>query len=120
MYRRPKNNMGAGGALAVLMFSVLSLTVFTLISYNTARAEQAAADRMVAMAVAYYEADTQAEQIIAGILETDAQAQAAFTCPVDEYRELYVALSGGTILEWRLRDTDEWEAARHLPVWTGE
>lgn len=114
MDRHPKMHLGAGGASAVLMFSVLCLTIFALISFTTAHAESAAVDKLVESALAYYAADAEAERLV-------AEGQTDFAVPVDARRELAVVLDeAGKVREWRLRDTDEWNPDLHLPVWEGE
>jgi hypothetical protein len=138
-----KIRTGAGGAIAALLFAVLYLTVFTLISYAAARNAKAAADREAALVKGYYEADARAGlilaeiaeagtipasvrgvEIAAGYDEADGARTAEFSLFVAEGRELYVKAAfyedSLVILSWLARDAEAWEADDSLPVWPGE
>lgn len=141
-----KSGIGIGSASIVLVFVVLCLTIFALISLSYAEGEKAMTDTEAAMIKGYYEADTLAERVLAEILEADATPEAVqgidvtakwerdmlaeiaeFSCPVpgfEDQKELYVRVaiyedSSYDILEWRMRDVGEWEIDDGLPVWQG-
>ena len=59
---------GIGSASVVLVFAVLCLTIFTVISYVTAVNEQNLTAAEVRLVKAYYAADAAAESILAEIL----------------------------------------------------
>lgn len=128
---------GLGSTLVVLVFTVLCLTIFMLISLSTARTSKALADKEAETVIAYYEADFLAECILAEMMETAEMPDiirgvnisydvgvASFSCPISDNKELYVEVAdfgdSYEILEWRMRDIDEWEADSGLPVWSGD
>jgi hypothetical protein len=137
-----RSGVGVGSASIVLIFAALCLTVFTLISYMSARNEKALTDMSVRIVTSYYEADTLAEFILAEILESNEIPEVAFgieifhgwdwdldaetvsfICPITDTSELYavIALYGShhEILSWRIRHIGEWEADNLIPVWPG-
>lgn len=138
-----KGGIGVGSASIVLVFSVLCLTVFSLITFIVAGNDKALVDAQVQLVTGYYKADTLAEYIMAEIIragtlpasvrdieivsdpdyETGGEI-AQFACPITEHKELYVrlAVSGDSydILSWRMRDTDEWVIDDSISVWLGD
>jgi len=137
-----RSGMGVGSASIILIFAVLCLTIFTLISYTSANVDKAMSDISVEIIQSYYEADTFAECILAEILDSDVTPDTVlgrdidsewdfdierikFSCPVSESKSLCVELtidSVGTheILMWKLLDISEWEADDRLNVWLGD
>ena len=118
-----------GGSSLLVIFAVLCLTVFALLSLSTVLAEKRLADASVQAVSAYYEADLQAERIFARLragetvegVETDGTFY-RYSCPVTENQTLYVQLK---------KEKDLWEVCRWqvvarsepisetLPVWDG-
>ena len=139
-----RSGMGVGSASIILIFAVLCLTIFTLISYTSANVDKAMSDISVEIIQSYYEADTLAECILAEILESDTTPDTVFgtdiesewdfdiehikfSCPVSDSKSLCVevAIDGGSsssyeILMWKLSDIGEWEADDSLNVWLGD
>jgi len=139
-----KGGIGVGSASIVLVFSVLCLTVFTLITFVVAGNEKALVDAELHLVKSYYEADTLAEQILTEVLSAedilpgnfhgvdvetywDGELDAdivRYSCPVTDIKTLYVELAvrhdSFDILDWRMRDTDEWEFDDSLNVWFGD
>ena len=137
-----KGGIGVGSASIVLVFAVLCLTVFSLITFVVAGNDKALVDTEAGLVVGYYEADALAERIVAGILasdevpgamygvdigtywdwETDADV-AYFFCPISDQKSLFVrlALFDGSydVLSWRMYDIDEWAFDDSLNVWQG-
>lgn len=129
---------GTGSTLVVLVFTVLCLTIFALISLSSTRIDKSMAEAEARMVIGYYEADLLAECILADILEavviptnlrginilSDGDSEVSFSCPISDNKELYVKMSifedSYKIFEWRMRDTNEWETNFDLPVWNGE
>ena len=122
-----KGGIGVGGASILLVFAVLSLTIFSIITLNSAMADRAITDVWKQAALAYYEADTLAEIIVSEILAQDEIPQfvqgteimkdmegdsLSFSLTVSEQKELHVkiAIFDGyyETLEWRLRDVGNW------------
>lgn len=137
-----KSGIGVGSASIVLIFAVLCLTIFTLITYMSANTEMALANAEAELVKSYYEADTLAERIIdelvsgasGNVLGAEIKSEwdwdmladiTEFSCPMSERKELYVKIAlyednSYDILSWRMRDAGEWETDAALPVWTGE
>ena len=68
-----KQNMrgiGTGTISLVLIFAVLCLTIFAVLTLSTANAEKALVHRAASFVTSYYEADTQATRIKAHIIES--------------------------------------------------
>ena len=135
--------IGIGSSSIVLVFAVLCLTVFALITLVVASNDKALSDAEARLVIGYYEADTLAELILADILELgtippvvrdisinsgwdeEADAEVAyFYCPITDTKALYVRLAfrEGTfhILSWRMKDIDEWVFDDRLNVWLGD
>ncbi|MCL2125025.1 MAG: hypothetical protein FWH33_03430 [Oscillospiraceae bacterium] len=138
-----QGGIGVGSASIVLVFAVLCLTVFTLITFVVSGNDKALADAEAELVVGYYEADALAEQIFADIAEMDdlpdtirgveigeGFSNELFTntvyylCPITEGKSLYVELAdqGGyyDVLSWRMVDTEDWEYDDSLHVWLGD
>jgi len=134
--------IGVGSASVILVFSVLCLTVFSLITLVVAGNSKALADAEKKLVLGYYEADTLAEQIVAEIVQAGfvsdnirdieimsefdfetGEETAYFICPISGQKELYVRLTfnGHTcdILSWRMRDIGDWVVDDSLNVWQG-
>jgi len=138
-----KGGIGVGSASIVLVFAVLCLTVFSLITFVVSGNERALVDSKVSLVTGYYVADALAEQIVADILTSDTIPSSShgvniytrmdeqlgietiyFFCYISDIKALYVnlALRGDSfdILSWRMYDTDEWEFDNSINVWLGE
>lgn len=137
-----KSGSGVGSASIVLVFAVLCLTIFALITYTSARANKALTEVEARTIKEYYEADTLAEHILAEILamevmpdivlgvdingyfDFDTGAEVAeFSCPISDKNELYVKIAmrpdSYDILSWRMRNVGDWQSDDSLNVWTG-
>ena len=138
-----KGGIGVGSASIVLVFAVLCLTVFSLITYIVAGNSKALVDAESQLVEGYYKADAFAEYVISDIfeagtipdtvrgirIETDWDDMleteiAYFSCPISEQKALYVSFAvyedRYEILSWRMWDTDDWVIDDHLNVWSGE
>jgi len=137
-----KGGIGVGSASIVLVFAVLCLTVFSLITLVVANNNNALADAETKLVVGYYEADTLAENILAEIRRTGAipdsalgveinsswdiereMEVASYICPLSDKKKLYVEIGidsdSFTIISWQMLSIDEWEADDSLGVWLG-
>ena len=137
-----KGGIGVGSASIVLVFAVLCLTVFSLITYVVASNDKALVDAEARLVTGFYEADALAERVIAEILESglvpgnvqgvDIESQwddflgaelVEFTCPISEKKALYVRLAvyenSHDVLSWQMYDTDQWDFNDRLNVWPG-
>jgi len=136
-----KGGIGVGSASIVLVFVVLCLTVFALISLAAASNDKVMADKAADIVKGYYEADALAERVLAEILlgsaddtvlgvEVSAEYDTyvkyvTFACPISDKKELFVkaAIYRETcdVLEWSMRDVGSWVMIDEMPpVWTGD
>ena len=117
--------MRVGTASAVLVFAVLCLAVFAIISLVPALNEQKLIESEVRLVAAFYEADALAERMVAEILadSTAHGKEVHFTCEISFTMELYVHISSAVdsheILAWRMVNRANWNAPTRLPVWQG-
>lgn len=120
-----------GGSSLLVIFAVLCLTVFALLSLSTVQASDRLSDASADAVSAYYAADCQAEEILArlragesvdGVVRDDGVAM--YDCPISETQTLHVEveLDGEvyTVLRWQMISTTDWEAEESLEVWDGE
>jgi len=133
-----KTFMPASGISALLIiFAVLCLTVFAVLSVSTVKADQRLADKSLQQMSEYYEADGQAEIILAALrlgevpegvslTGTDDQGRNIYeyTCALSETRSLQVkaAVRGQEyrILRWQLVSAADWQTGENINVWDGE
>ena len=135
-----KGGIGVGSASVVLVFAVLCLTVFSLITLVVAKNNKSLAETEASLVAQYYEADALAEHIVAEILETGAIPEtvrgveintywdmmlemevASYLCPLSEKKELYIKLGidgdSVNIVNWQMLDIGDWEFDDSLGVW---
>ena len=134
---------GIGSASIILVFAVLCLAIFTVISFVPALIEQNLIESELRSVGAYFAADALAEQILAQILAADGNVPDIirdvavhshwdsaretpvffFAAPMDDYRAIHVAVAinghSYEILSWRMVSEAIWEADDRLPVFTG-
>ena len=119
-----------GGSCLLVIFAVLCLTVFALLSLSTVQADGRLADASVEAVSAYYRADCQAETILArlrsGQVPQGVTADGdiyTYTCPISytQSLEVRVRLEGDswTVLRWQAVSTTPWEAEEGLDLWSG-
>ena len=120
-----------GAASLLVIFTVLCMTIFSLLSLSSALADRRLSDAAAKSVQAYYAADAQAEELFARLRagEMPPQVQAdgtsyAYTCPVSEKQQLQVRLlhenNTWTVLQWQLTVTENESQDADLPVWDGE
>lgn len=128
MKKSPVPSVGAASLLVI--FTVLCLTIFSLLSLSTALADRRLSDAAAESVQAYYEADTLAEEIYARLRagETPEQVQVqgstyAYACPVGKTQQLQVCLqqenNTWSVLQWQLVTIENEHADSSLPVWDG-
>lgn len=119
-----------GGSSLIVIFAVLCLTVFALLSLSTAQSSAGISDAAAQTVIGYYEADYQAEQILAQLRSgrcpdgVELRGDTAYySCPISDTQALFVAvtLDGDQyeIKTWRVESTQTWSADDHLAVWQG-
>ena len=119
-----------GGSSLLVIFAVLCLTVFALLSLSTVQANGRLSETSAQAVAAYYEADCRAEEIFArlrsgerpeGVTENDGIY--AYTCPISDTLQLQVELRQAgetwTVLRWQAESVAEWESDEFLDVWDG-
>lgn len=133
-----------GSASLILIFIVLCLATFSILSLGNARREDALSERSAAAVKAYYLADSQAEEFVGMVdralhsADTKAAAQAAVGAyfqqdtgavltdiPMDAGRALRVELAVDwdertyRVLAWNVYEREVYEIDSSTPVWTG-
>ena len=119
-----------GASSLLVIFAVLCLTVFALLSISTVRADQRLSEKAAGAVVGYYAADCEAEEILArlrsgerpeGVKEKNGIY--SYSCTISDTQTLAVevAVDGAeyTILRWQAVSTADWQADDSLPVWDG-
>lgn len=115
----------------LVIFAVLCLTVFALLSVSTVNAHRRLAESSRSAVEGYYQADCAAEEILAqlrsGKIPDDVHRDGdvySYSCTISDTQELAVCVqlngSGFKILRWQAISTTDWEAEDRLPVWDGE
>ena len=136
-----KGGSGIGSASIILIFAVLCLTVFSLITFTVAENERVVVEKEARLVVGFYEADALAERVLANLLgagcmsdavrdvavgtswDGDLNAQLSyFSIPITEYMELSVMVAiyeeYFDIIHWRMQNRAYWVADDGLNVWT--
>jgi hypothetical protein len=126
-----------GGASIVMVFSVLCLTIFAVLSLVTARSAWALSTRAAGAVTDYYAADSLAVQIYDELGASDTVPESVlgvtvdrvsedclrYMVPIDENQALCVLLRRGgeslSILEWSVRNAGEWNPLDRILVWDG-
>ncbi|MBR2852660.1 MAG: hypothetical protein IKB91_09800 [Anaerotignum sp.] len=119
-----------GGSSLLVIFAVLCMTVFALLSLSTVLADGRLNQASVEAVSAYYTADTQAEEIFARVRQgelpeevTEKNGIYTYSCPISENQALQVELqktaAGWKVLRWQAVVTAEWEEDT-LNLWDGE
>ncbi|HPX70459.1 MAG TPA: hypothetical protein PLO47_01840 [Bacillota bacterium] len=128
---RPFSPPAIGGSSLLVIFAVLCLTVFALLSLSTVKAGTRLSEKRSEAVRAYYEADSRAEEILArlrlGELPEGVELKGdiyAYECSVSDAASLAVELrlngEDWEVLRWQLIPASEWEADDSLPVWIGD
>ena len=138
-----KGGVGVGSASIVLVFAVLCLTIFSLITLIVASNDRALVEAEVNLVVGYYEADTLAELILADLLKSEEipvnvrgveirthwhdyldMETVYFYTRISDFSALYVHLAffedTFKILSWRMSETGQWEYNPGLNVFVGD
>lgn len=125
----PLNAVGISSLLVI--FAVLCLTVFALLSVSTVQAQLRLAKSTRSAISGYYRADGEAEGILsklrAGEIPEGVEKKGdtyAYACPISENQALFVCVkiqgTEYTVLRWQVVSTTQWDADTKLPVWDGQ
>ena len=118
-----------GGSSLLVIFAVLVLTVFLLLTLTSVQTDMRLSDASIAAISDYYAADLQAEEVFARLRAGELPAQVQredslywYTCPVTQTQRLDVVVcqteAGWQVLRWKTVAADT-EPADTLPVWNG-
>jgi len=128
--KRQKMNLPAvGGSSLLVIFAVLCMMVFAVLSLSTVLAEQRLSEAAAERVAAYYRADLQAEEIFARLRSGEQvpgvqilEDRYEYSCIISETQRLHVTLrrtdNGWSVLRWQTESHAQ-EQAQTLPVWTG-
>ncbi len=119
-----------GVSSLLVMFAVLCLTVFALLSVSTVSADVQLGERSRSAITGYYQADCQAEAVLARLRAgeiphgvTADGTQYSYLCKISDTRALAVTVrlegTAYTILRWQVISTVQWQADNKIPVWAG-
>ena len=114
----------------LVMFAVLCLTIFALLSVSTVSADVTLGERSRDAVTNYYQADCQAEAVLAKLRAGELPhgvtvngTQYSYLCRISDTQALAVTVqledTAYTILRWQVISTAQWQADNKLPVWAG-
>ncbi len=120
-----------GASSLLVIFSVLCLTVFAMLSLSTAKADLRIADASVQAIEDYYQADCMAEQILGQLRQGNCPEGVAqngefyaYICPISDTQALSVVVkvteNNYEIQQWKAIVTAEWNPQEYLDVWMPE
>lgn len=125
-----------GGSSLLVIFAVLCLTVFALLTLSTAAADSRLSQDAADAVEAYYQADSQAEALWARLRDGEQPKEVTktmedagstlykYTVPISQEQELQVCLrlkdGTWTVVQWQAVSTADWQADEDLTVWDGE
>ncbi len=126
-----KFNFSAVGISSLLViFAVLCLTVFAILTVSTQTAQLRLAEASRNSVNGYYKADCNAEKILSEIrsgkvlqnVKKDGNIY-SYECEISKTQALSVKVKVEgqkfTVLQWQAVSTAEWENDGKLPVWDG-
>lgn len=130
MDKRPASP-AIGASSLLVIFAVLCLTVFALLSLSTVQADKRLADASTSAVSAYYAADCEAERIFALLRGGELPDEVIvcddtyyYTCPISETQalEIEVVQNGDSwsVLRWQTVVTTQWEADDSIEIWDGD
>lgn len=118
-----------GGTSLLVIFSVLCLTVFSLLTLTTAQSQKRLSDSSAKGCSAYYQADRQAEEIFALLRSGQSHPQVhrkdniySFRIPITQHQSLQVQLRHDQtwqVLCWQAVTTTDPIHNQPLSVWDG-
>lgn len=127
-----------GGASLLVVFAVLCLTVFALLSLSTVRANGRLSETSAQAVADYYAADCAAQEVLARLRAGEepegvefggiGELYASYACPISDQQELRVEVRFPDLLDldnyeitcWRAVPVGQWENDDNLNVWSGE
>lgn len=120
-----------GGSSLLVIFAVLCLTVFAMLSLTQAQADRRLARNSWSAVTGYYQADCQAQEILSRLragerpqsVTEEGENVFSYACPISDAQtlEVRVRLAGESyeILSWQAVFTADWQADEDLDLWDG-
>ena len=119
-----------GGSSLLVIFAVLCLTIFSLLTLSTVQADNRMAEASYRAVQGYYEADAKAEEILAKLRQGNLPENVtkegnlySYTCPVSGLQalevEVQIAEDSYKVLRWQVVSTTDWEADDSMDLWDG-
>ena len=120
-----------GGTSLLVIFAVLCLTVFALLSVGTVQAGRRLSDASAQAVSDFYAADLKAEQVFAGLRAgeipegvTEENGVFRYACEISDTQMLCVTVQksedGWSVLQWQAVSSVRWQEDDSMPVWDGE
>ena len=121
-----KNRITIGISSIVLIFMILCLAVFSLLSLSDAKSALTFAQKRAETVQIYYEADIEAQKFIRDYRTLDAEqkqpeAAVVYELPMRSGQTLHLELSadGSDILSYYVYNNTDYVIDSDLPVWGG-
>ena len=121
-----KNRITIGISSIVLIFMILCLAVFSLLSLSDAKSALTFAQKRAETVQIYYEADIEAQKFIRDYRAQDAEqkqpeAAVVYELPMRSGQTLHLELSadGSDILSYYVYNNTDYVIDSDLPVWGG-
>lgn len=122
-----------GGVSLLVVFAVLCLTVFALLSLSTVQADSRLGEASAKAAADYYAADVKAHEVLARLragewpdgvnLELGDNDVYTYVCPISETQDLVVEVevvdTDYRILRWQAVPVGDWAVDEGLELWDG-
>lgn len=120
-----------GGSSLLVIFAVLCLTVFAMLSLTQARADRRLAQNSWSAVTGYYRADCQAQEMLSRLragerpqgVTAEGEGVFSYVCPISDAQTLEVRVrltgEGYEVLSWRAVFTADWQADEDLDLWDG-
>lgn len=121
-----------GSSSLLVIFTVLCLTVFALLGLSTVQANSRLQDSGIQSTLNYYQADTQAEEILSQLRQNQIPSGVIlqdnscyhYNCPISENQTLSVTVqiqeNDYTILQWKVISETTNSYNEQMNVWDGE
>lgn len=122
---------GVGICSLLVIFAVLCLSVFGMLSLSEAQTQKTLGDKTQQSIQAYYTADCHAQEILAKLRlgeipqgVTGENGDYSYCCEISDTQVLMVRveIQGESyhIRRWQVVSAAQWQPEEKLPVWTGE
>ena len=121
---------GVGISSLLVIFAVLCLSVFAVLSLSEAQIQKALGDKTQGQIEAYYDADCRAQEILAKLRVgevppevTGENGNYSYCCKISDTQTLWVQVriekENYQILRWQTVSSVQWQPEDDLPVWNG-